>query len=718
MDEIHKDFTYSSDKALSHFKDDSFSRAPFAKRIAEQIESFVNADSMVFGINGKWGEGKTSVLNFIEKYFEERNSSDILTIKFNPWLFSNEEEMLTNFFYLLADSLNKKLETKKELTGSLLDDYVKPIMGIASMFPGVPDIGNQLSSFFVKANINELKERIEKILLEEKKRIVLFIDDIDRLDKEEIYNIFRIVKLTADINYITYILSFDNDLVASALKDKYGSDNKQAGYEFLEKIVQVPLPLPKIEFSELRSFTMKQVEDVLYKAEITLTSQEVQEFITYFQGLEPFLDTPRSSILFSNIIHFSLPMLKNEVNIVDLLLVEGFKAFVPNLYKLIRNNKNLFLDNANKKYNEEEKKNELDKKKRIIEETIELYSENEQRGLIYIINHLFPAVEPAFEKFSIFRGDSLQWKKEQRVCSELYFNRYFLYTVSSSDIADVRVKGFISNLRNEDVDISAEEFASLIESSNDKLILNKIKNFIDTINSSQKKVLCKVLANTGHLMSNPNTFLGLDNPLRTTASTMVELIRTIENDEEKNELSQDIIIESSSPILATEYFRSLNIAGIREANDASDNVIDISALGALLSNQLVTELRTMLESDPKKISSSIDFPSLIYICKEYGQKSEPDSIIEEIIDEDKLYAIVLIESFLSTVYGNPSVTKGNVDKEVYKKIKSNVDINLIKSAIDDIYPIEDVDSMSFPENDNSRYSTVAQFLWQYEQDVE
>ena len=96
--------------------------------------------------------------------------------------------------------------------------YEKALIGNIGKF-----FGNKLSSVTVEQKKNE----IEKILQEEKKRIVIFIDDIDRLDKSEIQAIFKLVKLSAGFSYTTYVLAFDQEMVASALNEKYGNNSYQ-----------------------------------------------------------------------------------------------------------------------------------------------------------------------------------------------------------------------------------------------------------------------------------------------------------------------------------------------------------------------------------------------------------------------------------------------------------------------------------------------------------
>ena len=93
---------YNNDKPVSSREEDAFQRFEFAKRIAGIVSSSRSDKSMVIGINGKWGEGKSSVLNFIRKELAE----DTVVVNFNPWLFSDEIHLIKSFFDLLTISLN------------------------------------------------------------------------------------------------------------------------------------------------------------------------------------------------------------------------------------------------------------------------------------------------------------------------------------------------------------------------------------------------------------------------------------------------------------------------------------------------------------------------------------------------------------------------------------------------------------------------------------
>jgi predicted KAP-like P-loop ATPase len=103
---------YSSDSPICDQEHDRFSRWGFSDRIAQVISRRSDPSSIVIGLYGIWGDGKTSVLNFIEKSLE--SDENVICIKFNPWRFGAEEELLTGFFFDIAQALDAELIKKSD----------------------------------------------------------------------------------------------------------------------------------------------------------------------------------------------------------------------------------------------------------------------------------------------------------------------------------------------------------------------------------------------------------------------------------------------------------------------------------------------------------------------------------------------------------------------------------------------------------------------------
>ena len=126
-------------------------------------------------------------------------------------------------------------------------------------------------------DVQEKRRTLEKLLQDAGKRILIMIDDIDRLDDGEIATVFKLVKLAADFDHTAYILAFDQQVVAKALAKRY-SDTDSSGTSFIEKIVQVPLELPPADPSELQTMTLQAMTAVLTLAGIELDDADVNRF--------------------------------------------------------------------------------------------------------------------------------------------------------------------------------------------------------------------------------------------------------------------------------------------------------------------------------------------------------------------------------------------------------------------------------------------------------
>ena len=430
---------YIADQPITGKAEDRFNRAFFATRIAETIATRIDSSSIVLGLYGPWGDGKTSVLEMMQEAL--RLYPNAIVIRFNPWHFQNEDQLLRGFFATLADAMGQSLPNMKEKAGDLLKKYGS-LLSLASMTVGgviqvkpgdaVKGVGEAMSN----VGLDELRKRIEQMLNEANKRLVILIDDIDRLDRNETHAIFKLVKLSAGFRHTSYVLAFDDAVVSAALGERYGAGGSLAGRAFLEKIIQVPLHLPPADENSLRQITLEGVQNALNQAGIELTQPQVDAFVRHFDdALLPRLETPRRAKLFSNALMFALPILKGEVNPVDLMLIEGIRVMNPNLYITIRENPSLFLRGEQEELRSfhQEAVGRIDT---LIEHaTPELTDDERKIVKPRLLEPLFPRIAR-----SIYGGewDGI-WGAEQKICSSEYFKRYFTYSVPVGDVPDAHV---------------------------------------------------------------------------------------------------------------------------------------------------------------------------------------------------------------------------------------------------------------------------------------
>ncbi len=136
-----------------------------------------------------------------------------------------------------------------------------PLAGVA-----VPAFGNRLTSRLRKSadragSVSAKKQRLEEELLKFDGRVVVIIDDIDRLPNDQVRMVFQLVASLAKLPKINYLLSFDEEVVTRALSEVQKCD----GAEYLEKVVQVPVRLPSISSGDLERILLKDI-DAIFEA--------------------------------------------------------------------------------------------------------------------------------------------------------------------------------------------------------------------------------------------------------------------------------------------------------------------------------------------------------------------------------------------------------------------------------------------------------------------
>jgi hypothetical protein len=350
----------------------------------------------------------------------------------------------------------------------------------------------------IAADIEVLKERVIEILAKSNKRLVIMMDDIDRLQKSEIQAVFRLVKLSADFPNTAYILSFDQQMVSNALAEGYGED-VEAGRNFLEKIIQVSLPLPPAGIQALMSLTIEGIEEAFAMAEIQLTDAERRRFSDIFdKGFRSVLGTPRLSKRLANVLTFALPLVKGEVDIVDFVLIEAVHAFYPKLYDSIRDNAEIFRNKTLADLHSRDDEAFNNRAKQTIEESLKTLTENQKRSAALILLELFPRTQ-GYKLLTYPYSSDIRSDSRKRIASDEYFSRYFTYGVQPHDVSDNEVLNFLQVLTDKGKDFIVETVSIYVreDESRAKSFIGKLRQHEDQLNPEVAELLAVGLALSG-----------------------------------------------------------------------------------------------------------------------------------------------------------------------------------------------------------------------------
>jgi predicted KAP-like P-loop ATPase len=215
----------SGDKPLINPIDDKLGYAPFAKYLADGISKMAPPEGIVIAVYAPWGMGKTTVLNFVANFLEQKAEDELIIMQFNPWWFDGHENLTKLFFSELHLTLDSKLDKAKENAKDLLiklgefGNFVSKIPTLELVGEGVKTLGDVVKS---KQTLIELKTDVEKLLETQQKRVLVIVDDIDRLTADEISQLFRVIKAVADFPNVIYLLTFDRSVVADTLGKSLG----------------------------------------------------------------------------------------------------------------------------------------------------------------------------------------------------------------------------------------------------------------------------------------------------------------------------------------------------------------------------------------------------------------------------------------------------------------------------------------------------------------
>ncbi|WP_018463995.1 KAP family P-loop NTPase fold protein [Segatella paludivivens] len=437
---------------------DEYNRNGCCESVYKVINTcFFEKQSFAVGISGSWGSGKTTYINMLKQRYEKdckdgkninnvqneqinKSNEAISIIDFEPWKDDNPRLIIKSFFALLKSELKPYLSN----ISIPIDQYVSSLLDCD--VPIKWKFFLNTIHFLSVANKKSPYEQITFYIKKSKHRVVVFIDDIDRLDKDEIKEVLRLIRNTANFPYIQFIVAYDKDYIISTLKDS----GIESPTNYLEKFFNLEITLPKYEnrivCSELEERLSKDMNDLGFKG----LDKIIHDMIYYMREnnndkvnmyLVPcVLTNIRDVIRYRNSFYISMQMIKdlqieNEIEIADMFYIELLRYRYNDVYMFLRNKPASILISENEytfNYNSESLKN--------ITSTYSVYDQD--------------IIKDIFDKLFRHSNDRHSLNKKR------YFVNYFMYRLdnkiftkmdflSLSGLSDVELSSRVNNLYEE-----------------------------------------------------------------------------------------------------------------------------------------------------------------------------------------------------------------------------------------------------------------------------
>lgn len=360
-EDIHE---LASDRPIEHLGQDKFGRHLFARQLADGITRRKGRHSSVVSLQGAWGGGKTSVKNLVLaelKGDQEQGKASPHIVEFEPWQLRDADSLFSAFFKEISIAIggdtqgddHKKERLLRYSKALTLGGTAAKWIGVAVNLAGVPgatafgqamnERAKDLNEVFQQGaeattdepqqSLKQLKDELKKLMEDLERPVLVVIDDIDRLEVEEMLLIFQLVKANADFPNFTYLLLMQRDAVQKALVDRLG----EHGRDYLDKIIQLPIDVPPANAAQRYKLFSENLKALLVSWQLTLSQEAKSDFELLWQnGLSAMLQQPRDVVRLLNALEFSLGVMKGEggleVNLADFAALETLRLAEPATY--------------------------------------------------------------------------------------------------------------------------------------------------------------------------------------------------------------------------------------------------------------------------------------------------------------------------------------------------------------------------------------------------
>lgn len=441
--------TIEFDKPIEKWEQDAIGRQEFVETVLTRV--LVEREPAI-GITAEFGEGKSSVLHLIQKSIE--HGGQAIAVPFRSWLPGSEETFLESLFATATVSIQSKYFLPS--FRSVFKKYGRAVLGVVpkgwaflqELLTGIDSQPKQ---------IEELTNLFSKLPV----RVVFLLDEIDRMHLEELTVLLKILRGAPELTNVSYVCAFSKEAVVKLLS----ADDAQFGSYYLEKFFPVQLNLPRID-GDLREYLFSARLTELLESEKTWQTDDVKGKFTaavdslWFGALEDRLTNFRSIGQLIRGFQVSLHVLKDEVDIFDLLVIESVRILLPGTYDFIFKNGEYFHRAVAgiERWNRSKSEIEIEKGSRkkaifaVFDEYFGALSRSDRDLARDLLSRIFSSVSDYFREKTKGLAPAVIKSSEQgrRIDDANFFPRYFIYAVPATMFGEKEMDDFINSIREAD----------------------------------------------------------------------------------------------------------------------------------------------------------------------------------------------------------------------------------------------------------------------------
>ena len=673
IDNSNKDLIFLEEKDVNY---DLLNRNKIIGDLFNSIKYCKNKEKFIISLTGKWGSGKTTILNIVK---EQLNSEDFIIIDdFETWKYNNEKSLLYGMFDEIIKKIGINFSTLE------IKRFVNSCIAIVSAKTDI-NIGLFLLD---DAIINKIKLMIGEYLEKNNKRVIFIIDNLERTNENNILVILKTISTILNIDRFIYILSYDED----EMKDIF--DNKlHINYDYMDKVVQLPLSVPNISREDINNVCTICMNNLLMHYGIN--REDIEKYIPAIKLFNKNIKDLRSFKRKVNSICNSCFFGDNYLNKLDYFLIELIRQDNIELYNDIRKNYEYYVSEdqvAVYSYLRDGAKEFNERATKYFDKLFESELNKEYKDMLCLIFPNVKRYDTAYrfngknveflnESGLIISKDKENYQKsiiERRIYNAKYFDLYFVKQDNDFIKIDSKIKKFVE--WNNKYECNIENIKSVTELQSklfeilymylgigQKFVIETLEMYCRAIEKNKIPILI-CLIESQQYMDNTSIFFGI-NARGRLQIVCAEIIKKLSKDE----------LEEFKEIIKISYKNMYFLRGIiywlkKEKNDFEQNYREE------LYNELNDSYNTL-------ISNVFENDINIYSKENYSRYN-----IYCLIDNEKYTSQIkninenTIFEFLADMISNSVGTGGygySINIETFNKITSYEVVDSIFAKIDE-----------------------------------
>lgn len=431
------------DAPIERSADDLLGFGAFAKALALGLVERAPDVGFVVRLQAQWGMGKSSAVNLCLEHVRCLDPAlpcgdQIIIQAFNPWFFSGVDAVTTGYLTALTDAVEDALGGRtpgfprrlwrkaKNFVGATRDhsDAIgASAAGAVTLFSGGTAAplsaaikGTIVSALKKKPSADDLSKRFEKLagrLTGANGRVLIVVDDLDRLQPNDLRQLLTLVKTFGNLPGVTHLLVYDRDIVDVALADSRSAHGDRRLPTYREKIVQAEFDLPHATLAGLRGLLSRGVDRLI-------TSEPEFDQMDWFYAAhlasDVYLRSPRDVVRFTNGLSIAWPSIAGEAYFPDFFVLELWRLFERDFYDGIREHKAIMTGDSQLSMMEDERK-------KILQNVVERISEARRSQVVRIFARLFPNAAKLLDSAHYFDRSNVEGR--WRVGTPLGFEAFF-----------------------------------------------------------------------------------------------------------------------------------------------------------------------------------------------------------------------------------------------------------------------------------------------------